>query len=146
MATPKLTTRDIIEFVLGNVNPDTNYETSACIIVSGADLLEKANAMLESLNAKNIKRKSTESKDKREARERREAVAAFLDAHEGEVFTRDAIAESVGITPGEASAACKVLITEGIVTKTEVKVDKARKVGYSIVTDSAQYLDREVSA
>lgn len=84
------------------------------------------------LDAKNAKRKSTESKDKREARERRESVAAFLDAHEGEVFTRDAIAESVGITPAQASAACKSLIAEGIVTKTEVKVDKARKVGYSI--------------
>ena len=84
------------------------------------------------LDAKNATRKSTESKDKREARERRESVAAFLNAHKGEVFIRDAIAESVGITLGEASAACKVLVANGIVTKTEVKVDKARKVGYSI--------------
>ena len=96
------------------------------------DLMNEFKVALDKLDARNEKRKSTESKDKREARERRESVAAFLDAHEGEVFTRDAIAESVGITPAQASAACKVLVAEGIVTKTEVKVDKARKVGYSI--------------
>lgn len=84
------------------------------------------------LDAKNAKRKSTESKDKREARERREAVLAFLRNHADHVYTRDEISVKVGITVGQVSAACKSLIAEGIVTKTEVKVDKARKVGYSI--------------
>ena len=85
--------------------------------------------MIERLDAKNAKRKTTPSKEQIAAAERREAVRAFL-MEQAEPVTRDVIAEALNIKPGEASAACKAL--GDAVIKTEVKVDKARKVAYSI--------------
>lgn len=83
------------------------------------------------LDAKNAKRKTTDTKDKREARERKQAVLDFLCGHQGEQFTRDQIAEAVGITPAQVTAACKVLAADDTITKGETKVDKARRVVYS---------------
>jgi len=83
------------------------------------------------LDARNEKRKGTDTKDKVAARARRESVAAFLVERKGETFVRDAIAEALGITPSQVTAACKSLVTDGIILKSEVKVDKARKVGYT---------------
>ena len=82
------------------------------------------------LDARNEKRKSADSKEKREVRARADAVKAFLMTHIGEQFTRDAIAEGCGITAGQAQSACKAL--GEIVTKSEVKIDKVRRVVYSI--------------
>ena len=79
--------------------------------------------------AKNTKRKTTPSKEQIAAAERREAVRAFL-MEQDEPVTRDIIAEALSISPGQAGAACKAL--GDAITKTEVKVDKARKVAYSI--------------
>lgn len=86
---------------------------------------------LAKLDAKNEKRKATPSKEKVESASRREAVLAFLKGNEG-VFTRDAIAEAVGISVGQVSGACKVLVDDGLIVKSEVKVDKSRKIGYAI--------------
>lgn len=85
---------------------------------------------IKGLDARNEKRKSADSKEKREVRARVDAVKAFLMAHIGEQFTRDAIAEGCGISVGQAQSACKAL--GEIVTKSEVKIDKARRVVYSI--------------
>ena len=94
-----------------------------------AEMDELSVKMIERLDAKNAKRKTTPSKEQIAAAERREAVRAFL-MEQDEPATRDVIAAALNIKPGEASAACKAL--GEIVTKTEVKVDKARKVAYSI--------------
>ena len=88
---------------------------------------------LAKLDAKNEKRKNTETKDKKEAAIRRQSVLDFLRENEG-VFTRDQIAEAVGITAGQVSGACKVLVDEGLVSKSEVKIDKSRKIGYSVAS------------
>ena len=88
--------------------------------------------MIERLDAKNAKRKSTDTKDKREARARRESVLTFLRDHADHIYTRDEIATEVGITAGQVSAACKVLVTEGIVAKSEVKADGSRKMAYTL--------------
>ena len=88
---------------------------------------------LAKLDAKNEKRKNTETKDKKEAAIRRQSVLDFLRENEG-VFTRDQIAEAVGISAGQVSGACKVLVDEGLVSKSEVKIDKSRKIGYSVVS------------
>lgn len=102
--------------------------------------------MIERLDAKNAKRKSTESKDKRESRERRETVLAFLRENFGHIFTRDEVAEHLGISVGQVSAACKVLVADGLISKSEVKSGKSRKVVYSAIgEDGSQYLDYEVS-
>lgn len=85
---------------------------------------------IKGLDARNEKRKSEDSKEKQAARARRESVLDFLTEHKGESFTRDQIAEGVGITKGEASAACKAL--GDAVCKAEVKIDKARRVVYTL--------------
>ena len=82
------------------------------------------------LDARNEKRKSADSKEKREVRARRESVFNFLTEHKGEVFTRDQIAEALGISGAAVSSACKAL--GDAVCKTEVKIDKSRRVVYTL--------------
>lgn len=94
-----------------------------------AEMDELSMKMIERLDAKNAKRKTTPSKEQIAATERREAVRAFL-MEQDEPATRDTIAAALNISVGQASAACKALGDS--ITKTEVKVDKARKVAYSI--------------
>lgn len=90
---------------------------------------ELSTKMIARLDAKNAKRKTTLSKEQIAAAERREAVRAFL-LEQDEPVTRDTIAEALSISPGQAGAACKAL--GDIITKSEVKVDKTRKIAYSI--------------
>ena len=82
------------------------------------------------LDARNEKRKSADTKEKREVRARVEAVKGFFDAHKGEWFTRDQIAEACGISGAQVTAACKAL--GEYITKGEAKVDKTKRVVYSI--------------
>ena len=82
------------------------------------------------LDARNEKRKSADSKEKQAARARAESVLKFLSEHSGEQFTRDAIAEAIGITAGQVTAACKALGES--ITKGEAKVDKTKRVVYSV--------------
>jgi len=96
------------------------------------DLTAKATELVASLDARNEKRKSTESKEKREVAERRNAIVAFLNDHKGESFTRDQIASNLDIDPAKVSGACTALVKDGTVVKTEIKVEKSRKVAYSI--------------
>lgn len=95
--------------------------------------------LIEKLDAKNAKRASTESKEKKEAAARRNAVLEFLQAHKGEVFTRDAIAEATGVSPAAVSSAVKALGEQ--VNKTEIKVDKVKRVAYTIPADNDENED-----
>lgn len=95
----------------------------------GEELITKAQELIAALDAKNEKRKSTETKEKKEAAARREAVLAFLK-EQAEPVTRDTIAGVLNMTPAQATAACKAL--GELVAKSEIKVDKTRKVAYSI--------------
>ena len=106
------------EFYLSVINGTVSEET-----------INKASELLAALDTRNEKRKSTESKEKKEAAERRNAVLEFLK-EQTEPVTRDTIAGVLNMTPAQASAACKSL--GGMVVKVEIKVDKARKVAYSI--------------
>ena len=94
------------------------------------ELTNKASELLSALDARNEKRKSTDSKEKKEAAARRDKVLGFLTENKGQQFTRDALSFALDITPGQAQAACKALADA--IVKTEVKIDKARKVVYSI--------------
>lgn len=98
---------------------------------SVVDIANKAHELLEKHDASNEKRKGTESKEKKEAAERREAVLAFLKTHEG-AFTRDQISFEIDMDPAKVSGACTALVKGGLVTKSEIKVEKSRKVAYSI--------------
>ena len=82
------------------------------------------------LDARNAKRKSADSKEKCEVRARVESVRGFFDDHKGEWFTRDQIAEAVGISGAQAVAACKAL--GEYVTKGEAKIDKSKRVVYTL--------------
>lgn len=95
------------------------------------DMTNKATELLAALDARNEKRKGTESKEKKEAAERREVVLEFLKTHEG-AFTRDMIAFEVDMDPAKVSGACTALVKSGLVVKFEIKVEKSRKVAYSI--------------
>ena len=93
------------------------------------DMTAKAQELIAALDVRNEKRKSTESKEKKEAAERRNSVLEFLKV-QTEPVTRDTIAGVLNMTPAQASAACKSL--GNMIVKVEIKVDKARKVAYSI--------------
>ena len=95
------------------------------------DMTNKASELIAALDARNDKRKSTESKEKKEAAERRNAVLEFLKTHEG-AFTRDQISFEINMDPAKVTGACTALIKDGLVVKSEVKVEKSRKVAYSI--------------
>ena len=96
------------------------------------ELTTKATELTAALDAHNEKRKGTETKEKKETAERRAAVLAFLQSHDG-AWTRDQISFEIDMDPAKISGACKGLIDAGLVEKSEVKVEKARKVAYSAV-------------
>jgi len=87
-------------------------------------------ALLQKLDARNAKRKTTDTKEKTAAKERKQVVHDFLVAHRGEQFTRDMIAEATGMSGAQVTGACRGL--DGIVTKSEAKIDKVRRVVYTI--------------
>ena len=110
----------------GRNDADLYSNTADCNV-----LMDKALALIDALDARNEKRKNTESKEKKEAAERREVVLEFLKTHEG-AFTRDMIAFEVDMDPAKVSGACTALVKSGLVNKSEIKVEKSRKVAYSI--------------
>lgn len=126
----------IREFYLSVLDlADTGAATDPSMTFGGqsvADISNKASELLAALDARNEKRKGTESKEKKEAAERRAAVLAFLK-EQTEPVTRDTIAGVLNMEPAKVSGACKGLVDAGLVTKSEVKVEKARKVAYSVV-------------
>ena len=95
------------------------------------EMNQMSQTLIQRLDAKNAKRKTTQSKDQKAAAERRDMVLKFLQTHEG-VFTRDEIAAEVGIESTKVTGACSALLKGGLIQKSEVKVDKSRKVAYSI--------------
>lgn len=95
------------------------------------DVLSKAQELIVALDAKNAKRKTTPTKEQKEAAERRIAVCTFLCDHQGQPFTRDVIADALGISPAQVTAACKSLLADGSIDKSEIKVEKSRKVAYT---------------
>lgn len=97
-----------------------------------SDEMNKATQMLISkLDARNEKRKSAESKAKKEVAARQSLVLGFLKANEG-VFTRENIAEACDISVGQAQSAALALVRGGFAKKSEVKIDKVKRVVYSI--------------
>lgn len=94
------------------------------------EMTAKAQELIDALDKRNDKRKSADSKEKKETAARRAAVLDFLLTNEGQ-FTREQIAEAVGLTTGQVTSACTALVKGELVTKSEIKVDKARKTAYS---------------
>lgn len=124
-----MTIREFYENVLDLIDVIESDDPTGC--VDTKIMGDKARELIAALDARNEKRKSTESKEKKEAAERRNVVLEFLKTHEG-AFTRDQIAFEVDMDPAKVTGACTALIKEGLVVKSEVKVEKSRKVAYSI--------------
>lgn len=126
----------IREFYLSVIDlADTGAATDPSMTFGGqsvVDVANKAHELLEKHDAQNEKRKGTESKEKKEVAERRAAVLAFLK-EQTEPVTRDTIAGVLDMEPAKVSGACKGLVDAGLVEKSEVKVEKARKIAYSVV-------------
>ena len=118
MSTNSITTREFYNAVIAAAISD--------------EVTAKAQSLLDSLDTRNEKRKSADSKEKRESANRKNLVFDFLKAHPTECFTRDAIADAVGISAAQATAACKPFVVDGMVTRTEVKIDKVRRVVYQL--------------
>lgn len=104
--------------------------------VLNAHISEEMDALAQksiaTMDNRNAKRKGVETKEKKEAAARRAVVLDFLKTHEG-AFTREQIAEATEISPSQVSGACTALVQNGLVAKSEVKIDKARKVAYSAI-------------
>ena len=98
----------------------------------GEELITKARELISALDAKNAKRKSTPTKEQRESASRVGAVLDFFRAHQGTPFTRDTIAEALDITPAQVTAACKRLLLNDMIVRGEAKIDKSRRVVYTM--------------
>ena len=122
-----MTTREFYVNVLDLIDVIVSDDPTGCVDTDA--MATKARELIAALDAKNAKRKNTETKEQKEAAARAAAVLAFLK-EQTEPVTRDTIAGVLGMSPAQASAACKAL--GEAITKTEIKVDKARKVAYSI--------------
>lgn len=100
-----------------------------------SEAMDKASVeLIAKLDARNEKRK-TDSKPKKEAAARRSSVLDFLCDNKGKQFTRDQIAEAVGLTPTQVTGACKPIVDDGTIKKDVVLIDKARKVVYSYLIE-----------
>lgn len=88
---------------------------------------------IQALDARNEKRKSADSKEKREVAQRVLLVQNFFDRNEERFYTgvtRDEIAEATAMTPAQAQAACKTLVTMGRIHKGETKIGKSKRTVY----------------
>lgn len=98
-----------------------------------SDEMDKASELLiAKLDDRNAKRKSADSKAKKETAARRQIVLDFLAENRGKSFTRDEIAAAVEMDAAKVTGALTPLVKDGIVTKATVKVDKAKRMAYTI--------------
>ncbi len=110
-----MTTREFyLSIVEGNINED---------------IVAKATELLAKHDASNEKRKSADSKEKVATRERLDLVRNALGTIP---MTADYFAETLGITVGQARSALSTLVKEGFAVKVETKIDKSRKMVYSL--------------
>lgn len=94
-----------------------------------ADSVAKAQELLVALDNRNEKRKSVASKAKRESADRRDVVFAALS--DSPIFA-DTIADDCGLSVGQVRAALSALVRDGKADKVAVKVDKTKKMAYTL--------------
>lgn len=109
----------------------TNREFYSAIISANIsdDMNLKAQELIDSLDAKNAKRKSSDSKEKKEVSARRELVLANLTSTP--VYA-EAIAEATNLSVGQVRSALSALVKSELATKSEVKDGKSRKMAYAL--------------
>lgn len=99
------------------------------------EMTEKATELLNAMDTRNEKRKSADTKEKKETRARLEKVIDFFKSAPKGEYTRDDVAASIEseITLGQITSACSALVRDGVLVKSEVKIDKKTKTAYSLV-------------
>lgn len=108
--------------------------------IVGEAEIEHAASALASLDARNAARREKPTKAQLEALGRAENVAGYFMSDKDKVSTRDEIAEALGISPSQVTAAVKA-INDGKVNTlcrvgiSKAKFDKSTKTVYSY-TDS----------
>lgn len=96
-------------------------------------IVDICHKQIAALDARNEKRKSVDSKEKREVAQRVLLVQNFFKGNDEKLFTgvtRDEIAEATAMTPAQAQAACKTLVTMGRIHKGEAKIGKSKRTVY----------------
>ena len=91
--------------------------------------IAKVEELLVALDNRNAKRKSVDSKAKRESADRREVVLSALSVNP--IFA-DTIAEDSGLSIGQVRSALSALVREGKADKVAVKVEKTKKMAYTL--------------
>ena len=101
-----MTNREFYTAIIGNENV-------------AQDIKDFAQAEIDKLDARNDKRKNTQTKEQKE----NEGIKAIILAHlaNGAAVASD-IGSALGISTQKASALCKLLVNEGKVTVTDIKV------------------------
>jgi hypothetical protein len=106
-------------------------------------IADKARAELEKLDNANAKRKGTQSKTAKENAPIKSAIVSLLT--EKGAMVASAIGEALGITTSKASALCRQLVDENLLTDSEVKIPKKGKVKqYAVVVTAAEDEDSDV--
>ena len=95
------------------------------------ELDKETECLIEKLNARNEQRKNADTKAKRETSARRLAVFNCLTPNP--IFAEEIVA-ATNLTLGQVRAALSALVRDGEADKAEVKVEKTRKMAYSLHT------------
>jgi predicted transcriptional regulator len=104
---------------------------------------DKARAELRKLDDTKAKRKGAQSKTAKENAPIKSAIVSLLT--EKGAMVASAIGEALGITTSKASALCRQLVDEGLLTDGEVKIPKKGKVKqYTAVVTVAEDEDSDV--
>ena len=88
---------------------------------SNDELKAFASDAIAKLDARNAKRASTPSKKSIENAPIRAHIAGFLEENEGSHVASE-IANALGISTQKASALCRQMVTDGVLTVEDVKV------------------------
>lgn len=126
-----MTTREFYVNVLDLIDVIVSDDPTGCVDTDA--MSAKARELIAALDARNEKRKSLDSKEKREVAQRVLLVQNFFKGNDEKLFTgvtRDEIAEATAMTPAQAQAACKTLVTMGRIHKGEAKIGKSKRTVY----------------
>ena len=95
------------------------------------EMVEFATVSIEKLDAKNKARQGKLTPSQKANEQLKADIVAALEV--GTTYTAKEMAETFSITPQKASAMARQLVGAGVLTATEVKGDKGKVKGYTLV-------------
>ena len=120
----KITKRDVLNAIVALVAPDVEVEVEGAV-VTGADIVEYAEKTLAQIEKKNAYAKS---KRGTAADALRDAIVAALSAEPAVIADIAKAVDVEGVTNAKIVARLTALVKEGVVEKSEVKLEDGRKV------------------